>query len=236
MPSHPVIAVVPAFNEEPSIGGVVRALLEQPLRLEVVVVDDASTDDTARVAREAGAVVLRLSTNLGIGGAVQTGFRYALSRGADATVQVDGDGQHPADAVEALVRPVLDGSADVAIGSRFLEKEGYRSSAPRRAGIAVLSATLRLITGRRFTDPTSGFRALNRRVLEFCARSYPEDYPEPESLLPLTRELGARILDIPVAMRSRAAGRSSIRGPVALFYMAKVLTAVIVSRFGRRWS
>ena len=208
-----VVAVVPAYNEQPAISDVVRALADLP------------------VAREAGATVLSLSANLGIGGAVQTGFRYALARGAGAAVQVDGDGQHPAEAVESLVRPVLEGDAEVVIGSRFLVGEGYRSSAPRRAGIALLSATLKLITGRRFTDQTSGFRAVGPRVLEFFAEEYPEDYPEPESLLPLVRELDARVLEVPVAMRPRATGRSSIRGPASAYYMAKVLTAVIVGRF-----
>jgi len=229
-PTSRVVCVVPAFDEEGSVGDVVRELRDRPIAPEVVVVDDASRDRTAAVARAAGATVLSLPANLGIGGAVQTGFRYALARGADAAVQVDGDGQHPPAELDRLVQPVLDGEADVVIGSRFLADGGFRSTAPRRAGIAVLATTLRLLTGRRFTDPTSGYRAFSRRVLEAFAREYPEDYPEPESLLPLVRELKARIVEVPVEMRARRAGRSSIRGPMSLYYMAKVLTAVVVGR------
>ncbi|MHC4861325.1 MAG: glycosyltransferase family 2 protein [Planctomycetota bacterium] len=231
MAQQPIVAVVPALNEEPTIRQVVRSLLDLPLGLEVVVVDDASDDDTAGVAREAGAVVLRLPANLGIGGAVQTGLRYALARGARAAVQVDGDGQHPAESLESLVRPILEDEADVVIGSRFLTEGGYRSSVPRRAGIGVLSTALRLLTGKRFSDPTSGYRAMGRRVIELFAEDYPEDYPEPEALLVLVRKLGARIVEVPVEMRPRQGGRSSIRGPISLFYMAKVLTAVLVGRF-----
>jgi glycosyltransferase involved in cell wall biosynthesis len=226
-----LVAVVPAYNESGSIAGVVRDLASLSPPVPAIVVDDASTDDTAEQAKRAGAEVLRLAANLGIGGAVQTGFRRALERGADVAVQVDGDGQHPASEVPRLAEPVLAGEADVVIGSRFLEGEGFQSSLPRRAGIRVLSHALRMLTGERFLDPTSGFRAYSRRVLEAFAEEYPEDYPEPESLLTLVRDLSARVVEVPVVMRPREAGRSSIRGPASLYYMAKVLTAVIVGRF-----
>lgn len=225
----PVVVVVPAYQEEASVGSVVAALralsLDRPL--EVVVVDDGSTDRTAERARDAGAIVLRPAFNLGIGGAVQLGLRYAARRGAAAAVQVDGDGQHPADALPDLLRPILAGAADVTIGSRFLTRDGDLSSGARRAGIAWLSALVRLRCGRRFTDPTSGLRAFGPRALTWLAESYPEDYPEPQVLAPLVRK-GLVVAELPVAMRARQGGASSIQGWKPLLYMAKVSVAILL--------
>lgn len=221
-----VVAVVPAFNEERAVGDVVRELIALPDGVEVVVVDDASTDRTGEVARTAGAHVLRPPFNLGIGGAVQLGFRYALARGAAAAVQVDGDGQHPACEVGRVVAPVLAGEADVCIGSRFLEHGGDRSTAARRMGIGWLAALVRLRCGRSFSDPTSGLRAYGPAALAWLAEHYPDDYPEPQVLAPLVRR-GLRVTEVPVAMRARSGGRSSIRGFAPLIYMAKVSTAVL---------
>jgi glycosyltransferase involved in cell wall biosynthesis len=222
------VAVVPAWNEEASVGDVVRGL--RSLGLEVVVVDDGSTDATGARAREAGAVVLRPAFNLGIGGAVQTGFRWARLRGARAVVQVDGDGQHPASEVPIVLAPVLDGRADVTIGSRFLgpgADAGDRSTGARRAGIGWLSFLVRLRCGRRFTDPTSGLRAVGPAALDWLAERYPEDYPEPQVLAPLVRR-GFRVAEVPVSMRARTGGRSSIRGLRPLLYMAKVSVSLVL--------
>lgn len=227
MSEGPVVAVVPAYNEEGAVGDVVRGLLAIAERPRVVVVDDGSRDATGRVAREAGATVLRPAFNLGIGGAVQTGFRWAARAGARAAVQVDGDGQHPPEAVSAVLAPVLAGRADVAIGSRFIAKGGDRSTGVRRAGIGWLSTLVRLRCGRTFTDPTSGLRAYSPSVLGFLAEHYPEDYPEPQVLAPLVRR-GLRIEEVPVAMRAREAGRSSIGGLDPLLYMTKVSLAVLL--------
>jgi glycosyltransferase involved in cell wall biosynthesis len=232
----PVVAIVPAYQEEASVGEVVRSLRALDPPLMVVVVDDGSTDRTAERAREAGAVVLRPAFNLGIGGAVQTGLRWAARRKARAAVQVDGDGQHPAAEVAKVLRPVLDGRADVAIGSRYLDNvatgaggraEGYRSTGVRRAGMGWLSLLVRLRCGRRFSDPTSGLRAFAAGPLAWLAESYPEDYPEPQVLAPLVRH-GLRIEEVPVAMRPRTGGRSSIRGLGPALYMAKVSVSLLL--------
>ena len=222
-----VVAVVPAYNEEEAVGDVVRALKALPERIHVVVVDDFSTDRTSQVARAAGATVLRSPFNLGIGGAVQLGFRYARARGAAVAVQVDGDGQHPAEQVGAVVAPVLAGDVDVCIGSRFLDGSGDRSTRARRLGIRWLAILVRLRCGREFSDVTSGLRAYGPRALTWLGDHYPDDYPEPQVLAPLVRR-GLRVTEIPVAMRARAGGRSSIRGLAPIFYMMKVSIAVLL--------
>lgn len=222
-----VVAVVPAYQEEASVGAVVTGLLALDPPITVVVVDDGSTDGTSRAARDAGATVLQPPFNLGIGGAVQTGFRYAARLGAAAAVQVDGDGQHPPDAVAAVLAPVVAGHADVAIGSRFLDRSGDLSSGVRRLGIGWLSALVALRCGRRFSDPTSGLRAYGPRALGWLAESYPEDYPEPQVLAPLVRR-GFTIEEVAVAMQARQGGRSSIGGLKPALYMVKVSLAVLL--------
>lgn len=226
----PVVAVVPAYNEEEAVGDVVRALLALPFAVEVVVVDDGSADRTAERARAAGAHVLRPAFNLGIGGAVQTGWMWAARRGARAAIQVDGDGQHPASEVGKVLAPVLEGRADVAIGSRFLREDGThgdRSTGARRAGMNWLAFLVRLRSGRRFTDPTSGLRAFGPAALAWLAATYPEDYPEPQILAPLVRK-GFRVEEVPVAMRARAGGQSSIRGLAPVLYMTKVSVSLLL--------
>lgn len=222
-----VVVVVPAFNEEAAVGGVVRALRALPLNVRVVVVDDFSGDRTSEVAREAGAVVLRPPFNLGIGGAVQLGFRYARAAGAAVAIQVDGDGQHPAEQLATVIDPVLAGTADVCVGSRFLEAGGDRSTAARRLGIRWLALLVRLRCGRSFTDVTSGMRAYGPAALAWLADHYPDDYPEPQVLAPLVRR-GLRVTEVPVRMRAREGGRSSIRGLAPVFYMAKVSVSVLL--------
>lgn len=223
----PVVAVVPAYQEEATVGDVVRGLLALPVAPEVVVVDDGSSDRTSERAEAAGARVLRPAFNLGIGGAVQTGFLWAAHRGARAAVQVDGDGQHPATEVPRVLAPVLGGRADVAVGSRFLGSEGDRSTGARRAGMNWLAFLVRLRCGRTFTDPTSGLRAFGPGVIRWLAERYPEDYPEPQVLAPLVRR-GCRIEEVPVSMRPRGGGRSSIRGIGPALYMAKVSVSLVL--------
>ena len=177
------------------------------------------------MARASGAVVLRPAFNLGIGGAVQLGFRYARRRGAVACVQVDGDGQHPAHEVPRLLEPVLAGRADVVIGSRFLATGGDRSTSVRRAGMGWLAALVRMRSGRLFSDPTSGFRSFSAAAFGWLADHYPEDYPEPQVLAPLLRR-GFSVEEIATPMLARSGGRSSIRGLAPVVYMAKVTLAV----------
>jgi len=223
-----LILVSPAYNEEENIGAVVAALRAELPEAEVVVVDDGSTDRTGEVARDAGATVLRLPFNLGIGGAVQTGFLYALRRGCDAACQVDGDGQHPADQVRELVALARASDADVVIGSRFLAESNYKGVWTRRLGIALLAAIISALTRRKVTDPTSGMRVVKRSALELFARDYPEDYPEPESLVVLARA-GLTFEEYPVKMLTRRHGVSSIGPFGAVYYMIKVILAILIT-------
>jgi glycosyltransferase involved in cell wall biosynthesis len=227
------IAIVPAFNEEGAIGGVIDELHAFDPELVVVVVDDASQDATADRARERGAHVVVLPFNLGIGGAVQTGFRYAAEGGYELAARVDGDGQHDPAELAALVRVVLADEADICVGSRFAGADGYRSSAARRVGIRILARTVSLLTGQRVTDTTSGFQVLNRKAIELFAADYPHDYPEVEAALMLHKHR-LRLAEVPVTMRERVAGRSSIRGLRTVYYMAKVMLAILIGALRRR--
>jgi len=228
------VAIVPALNEEQAIARVIAEIREYDAQLEIVVVDDGSRDRTGEAARSAGARVLRLPFNLGIGGAVQTGFRYARENGFELAVRVDGDGQHDPAQLGAVVEPVLRGEADIAVGSRYLSPggDGYRSSAPRRLGIRILARVVSLLTRQRITDPTSGFQALNRKAITLFASDYPHDYPEVEALVLLLRHR-LRLREVPITMRPRAAGRSSIQTLSSGYYMVKVLLALLVGSFRR---
>jgi glycosyltransferase involved in cell wall biosynthesis len=224
---HKVLVIIPAYNEADSIGGVVSRVRTSAPEADVVVIDDGSTDATAAIAQEAGALVVSLPHNLGIGGAVQTGYIFAAEMGYDVAVQVDGDGQHDAAEIAEIVAPLLAGQADIVIGSRYIEDRGYITPFLRRMGIFVLASIVSLIIRQRVTDTTSGFRAVNRRVIEFCAREYPRDYPEPESVV-LLRRAGFRVLEIPVTMNPRYGGKSSITPILSFYYMVKVLLAIFI--------
>jgi glycosyltransferase involved in cell wall biosynthesis len=226
------VAIVPALNEERSIARVIAELREFDPGLEIVVVSDGSTDRTADVAEEHGAHALRLPFNLGIGGAVQTGFRYAHEEGFDVAVRVDGDGQHDASQLGAVLAPVLAGEADVAVGSRFVGTDGYRSSRSRRVGIRLLAWTVSRLVGQRVTDTTSGFQAVNRAGIALFARDYPHDYPEVEATVMVHRHR-LRLVEVPVSMREREHGSSSITALRSVYYMVKVLLALGVGIFRR---
>jgi glycosyltransferase involved in cell wall biosynthesis len=200
--------------------------------LEIVVVSDGSSDRTADVAEELGARALRLPFNLGIGGAVQTGFRYAWENGYELAVRCDGDGQHIPAELPKVIAPVVAGDADIAIGSRFVSGGGYRSSATRRIGIRLLALAVSAIARQRVTDATSGFQALNRRALELFAADYPHDYPEVEGMV-MTIKHRLRLVEVPVEMREREHGRSSITALRSIYYMVKVLIALFVGLFRR---
>ncbi len=227
------IAVVPAFNEQQNVGRVIEEIRAFDPGLDIVVVDDGSVDATAAVARQHGATVLRLPFNLGIGGAVQTGFRYAFEHEYDLAVRVDGDGQHDPSQLDRVIAPVLAGEADIAVGSRFVaDVEGYRSSRSRRLGIRLLAVVVSRIVGRRVTDTTSGFQALNRKGIALFARDYPHDYPEVEATVMVSRHR-LRAVEVPVSMRERSSGRSSITAMRSIYYMVKVLLAIFVGLFRR---
>jgi len=224
-----ILAIVPAFNEEENIEGVIEAIRGSNPLIDILVVNDGSDDRTGEVARSSEvARVVTLPCNLGIGGAVQTGFRFAKQENYDLAFQFDGDGQHLASEIEKILAPVRDNRADIVIGSRFCENNGgYRSTLFRRLGIKVFEIVNSFLIGQRVTDNTSGFRAYNRKAIEFLARNYPMDYPEPEAVLILGKN-GFRIVEVSVHMGGRAGGRSSISGIGSLYYMIKVLLALIV--------
>lgn len=219
--------IVPAHDERQALSGVIADLREHCSACDIVVVNDGSTDGTGDVARALGARVLDLPCNLGIGAAVQTGLLFARQQGYDVAVQFDGDGQHRADQVALLLAPLLAGEADVVIGSRFLEKSDYRPPLMRRIGIAVFRWVNSLVLKRKITDSTSGFRSYNAAAIGFLAREYPHDYPEPESVVTLVRH-GFSVREVPVAMRTRQGGRSSITLWRSIYYMVKVVIAIVV--------
>jgi hypothetical protein len=224
------LVIVPAFNEEKSIGQVVDDILGCELGLDVVVIDDGSQDRTSEIARAHGSRVIKLPFNLGIGGAVQTGLKFALRHGYDVAIQIDGDGQHVPAEIPHLLAPLQRREADVVIGSRYLGARHYRTPFMRRLGMLVISAVNSLLIGQRITDNTSGFRAFNRRAVEFLSNHYPSDYPEPEAVVILGRN-GFRLKESAVKMRQRLAGESSINSFHSIYYMVKVLLAVVVDVF-----
>ncbi len=227
------LVILPAYNETRSVAQVVTDLHDNLPDFDLLVVDDGSTDDTAKSV-PAIATVLRLPFNLGIGGAMQTGYRYAAIHGYEIAVQVDADGQHPAAHVSRLVEHLERTGADMVIGSRFLEPVGYRQALARRVGSLVLEALLVLFTRQRFTDCTSGFRVVNRRVIRAFAHWYPDDYPEPEVILLLCRS-GFRINELKTSMNPRTSGRSSISLTRGLFYVVKVSVALMLDTFRNPW-
>jgi glycosyltransferase involved in cell wall biosynthesis len=220
-----ILFIVPAYNEQENLSAVIAGLRNRHPAADILVVNDGSTDDTGNVARRAGALLLDLPFNLGIGGAVQSGLLYAQRNGHDIAIQFDGDGQHTPDEIDPLLARLEQGDCDVVVGSRFVERSGYRAPAARRAGIAILSFAHRIVLRRRISDPTSGFRVYNRAAIEFLAEEYPHDYPEPESIVTLTRN-GFRVVEVKVEMQPRQGGRSSITFWRAIYYMLKVLVAI----------
>jgi glycosyltransferase involved in cell wall biosynthesis len=224
------LAIVPAYNEAAAIASTVADIRRHAPSFDVLVVDDGSTDDTRRVAREAGAHVVRHPFNLGIGGAVQSGYQFALERDYDVAIQVDGDGQHDARYIRELLHELRSRpSLNLVTGSRFLaeDRDGYRSSCTRRLGIRLFARILSRVVGRPVTDPTSGFRMADRRGIELFARDYPHDYPEVEAVL-MVHAHRLESTEVPVRMRPRTTGRSSINATRSAFYMIKVLLAVFV--------
>jgi len=227
------VAIVPALNEAGALPAVIDELRAFDPGLDIVVIDDGSVDRTAAVARSMGARVLRLPFNLGIGGAVQTGFRFAFENDYDLAVRVDGDGQHDPSQLGRLITPVLAGEADIVVGSRFAaDADGYRSSRTRRIGIRLLAIVVSRIVGQRVTDTTSGFQALNKLGIALFARDYPHDYPEVEATVMVFRHR-LRLIEVPVSMRERGSGRSSITSLRSVYYMVKVLLAIFVGLFRR---
>jgi len=227
-PAPRILVMIPCLNEEDSVGRVIRNVKEAVPNADILVIDDGSTDATVELARGNHAVVASLPYNLGIGSAMQTGFLYARDHGYDIAVQVDGDGQHNPTEVSDLLSALESTDADVVIGSRYIEDRGYITPVPRRAGIVLLAGLISLIVRKKYSDPTSGFRASNRRAIYYCAIDYPFDYPEPEAVVTLTRA-GLNLIEIPVTMNPRYGGQSSITPLRSAYYMVKVILAILVS-------
>jgi glycosyltransferase involved in cell wall biosynthesis len=223
------IVLIPAYNEEASIGPLLKEVAEHLPGVPVCVINDCSGDGTAQVLEGAGCAYLNLPCRLGVGGAMQAGFRYALEQGYDYAIRLDGDGQHPPSEGYALVERMAQGDADLVVGSRFLGKGGYTSSAARQVGIAGLATFLSYACRQQITDPTSGFQMVNRPTMTYFAHRYPAEYPEPETLALLSRQ-GYRFVEVPAVFRERQAGKSSIRRWGTLYYMLRVCVALFVDR------
>jgi glycosyltransferase involved in cell wall biosynthesis len=221
--------VIPAFNEEATIATVVEtvnAVRVDGVTLVPVVVNDCSHDETASILRRQNCVGLHLPINLGIGGAVQTGVKYAFNNGFDLAVQIDADGQHPAAYIPSLLAALRTNNWDVAIGSRFINKRGFQSTFARRSGIWFFQWLIQVLTGAVVSDPTSGMRLMNRRAMKVVCDFYPDEYPEPEAII-LYHRHGLRFGEVPVEMRDRLGGESSIHGLRGCYYMFKVTMAII---------
>ena len=221
--------IIPAYNEAESIEATVRGIQAKMSGFDYVVINDCSTDKTREICEKNGFNVVNLSVNLGIGGAVQTGYIYARDNGYEIAVQMDGDGQHDVEFVQEMASHLENNGLDLVIGSRFINKEGFQSSRLRRIGISYFKGLIRLCTGKTITDPTSGYRMAGRRVIEMFADDYPKDYPEPETAVKILRA-GLKVEEIPVVMRERQGGVSSISMGKSIYYMIKVTLAIIIER------
>lgn len=227
------LIIIPAYNEAENIQKVIEDIKTNYPQYDYLIVNDCSKDTTEQICKENNYNFVSLPVNLGIGGGVQTGYRYAYMNGYDIAVQHDGDGQHDPAYIEKVIQPIVDGQADITIGSRFLEGEGFQSSSSRRAGIKFLSTLIRICSGAKVKDVTSGFRAVNREYIKMYAEDYPIDYPEPEAIVQ-AKLAGARIQEIPVVMRERENGVSSINLKRSIYYMAKVTIAIVICRIEHR--
>lgn len=225
------LIIIPAYNEAGSIGSLIRQLKNEG-HSDILVVNDGSNDNTEEIVRNMGVTCLSLPINLGIGGAVQTGFRYAFEKHYNIALQVDADGQHDPSFIEDLIHPILQDQADVVIGSRFIQKVGFQSSFSRKIGIRILKHLNYLLMGKTITDCTSGFRAYNFKAISFLSENYSVDFPEPEAIISLLKK-GFRILEVPVVMKRREAGNSSIYGLNSIYYVFKVFISIIIEYFRR---
>lgn len=224
-----LLVIIPAYNERENIIRTIQDIEKNIPDVNYIVINDCSSDDTREILRSYQASYLDVPVNLGIGGGVQTGYRYAVEHGYDIAIQFDGDGQHDARYIGDLIAPIENGQADMVIGSRFISNEGFQSSAMRRLGINFLSGLILLLCGIKVNDVTSGMRAVNRKMMEEFSENYAQDYPEPEAIL-ASGLMGARIQEVPVQMRERQGGTSSINAIRSVYYMIKVSTALIITR------
>lgn len=226
------LIIIPAYNESANIEKTVRRIKERAPEFDYVIINDCSTDRTLQICRENGFHVINLPQNLGIGGAVQTGYLYGYRNGYDMAVQVDGDGQHDPAFLDEMAKYMIKEDLDMVIGSRFIEKKGFQSSGIRRIGIRYFTFLIKILTGKTITDPTSGLRLVDRRVMELFSEQYPKDYPEPESVVAVIRRK-MKVGEIPVIMHEREGGVSSISAKKSVYYMIKVSLAILIERIRR---
>ena len=222
------LAVIPAYNEAGNIERTVKDITENAPSFDYIIINDCSKDETAEICNKNHFHVINLPVNMGIGGGVQTGYLYALRNGYDIAVQFDGDGQHNAAYLEEMAELLEKEQLDMVIGSRYITKEGFQSTAMRRVGIRFFTGLIKLLTGKKITDPTSGMRMINRETIKIFAEEYPRDYPEPESVVTLLRK-GKKVKELPVLMRERKEGVSSISPVNAVYYMIKVSVAILIA-------
>ncbi len=224
-----ILIIIPAFNEEGSIAEVINSLKEENTNWDLLVIDDFSKDATLKILKcETRTKFIHLISNLGIGGAVQTGFKYAVYHNYDIAIQFDADGQHLASEVSKLLEPLLNNEANVTIGSRFFSRSKFNSTTLiRRYGIKILSHLIFILIGEKIYDVTSGFRAFDKNAIKFLSEEYPTDYPEPESLFILLK-MGFKIKEVPVRMKLRKKGKSSIYGILNILYMIKVILSILM--------
>lgn len=228
-----ILVIVPAFNEEQTIREVILNIRSYLGRADILIVNDGSTDATGAIAREENALLLEHPYNMGIGATMQTGFLYAVQNGYDIAVQIDGDGQHNPAFLPSLVQPILDGGSNLVIGSRYLQRKGFQSTFLRKLGIRFFTFLIRVFIGQKVTDPTSGFRAMDRKAFGLFSRDYPPDYPEVEALISAHKN-GLVFKEIPTVMNHRQGGTSSIGILSALYYMVKVTLSVSIGLLRRR--
>jgi glycosyltransferase involved in cell wall biosynthesis len=222
-----ILVIIPAYNEEQSLPSVIEKIGANPIKTDIVVINDSSSDQTHIVAEKEGVLVVNLCTNLGIGGAVQTGFKYAQLQGYDIAIQVDADGQHNPDQIPQLIQPILDNKADMVIGSRFLDVESnYTPPVMRQIGMHLFSNITSLIVGHPITDTTSGFRAIGKNLIAFFAQNYPIDFPDSEAII-MVKKAGFKIEEVPVAMNVRQTGKSSINIKKSLYYPLKMIVSIL---------
>lgn len=238
MEKKKIILVIPAYNEEESILDTYKMVEDYNKKnksnLDVIVINDGSKDNTKSVLEENNIPHINLICNLGIGGAVQTGYKYALNNGYDIAIQFDGDGQHDVNYVDDIIKPIINNEANMVIGSRFVKKskEGFKSSAARRFGIKIISFFIKIKTRKKIYDVTSGFRAIDREVLELFTNYYPSEYPEPISSVNVLKN-GFKISEVPVVMKEREKGKSSISSWKNVYYMINVILSIVLMK-GRK--
>lgn len=228
------LLIIPTYNEERNIENTIKRILDlHNSDVDYIVINDGSTDNTLEILDNNHFNYLSLPTNLGIGGAVQTGYKYALYKNYDIAIQFDGDGQHNVEYINQLIQQIEAGN-DLVIGSRFLDNlTGFKSTKTRRFGIKLLSNLIKLCTGKKITDPTSGFRACNKKIIELFSMNYPYDYPEPDTIVKVIKK-GFNVKEIPVIMNEREQGKSSINTLKSVYYMIKVSLSIIISSFSNK--